>query len=155
MAQTNYIENLEGKGFWIDNAYLEITLEFICDVLEKNLDLYEDWIKEHYEILKNNRLGNFLGFMDLALDYLETEKRKEFFIQILEKAKDSLVLKEEISVEELNEYESKKPQELRSTFIASLKVFKIIKILDEIIKMINEGEDYNNESFSLEENVDI
>ena len=155
MAQTNYIENLEGKGFWIDNAYLEITLEFICDVLEKNLDLYEDWIKEHYEILNNNRLGYFPGFMDLALDYLETEKRKEFFMQILEKAKDSLTLKEEISVEELNEYESKKPQELRSTFIASLKVFKIIKILDEIIKMINEGEDYNNESFSLEENVDI
>ncbi|WP_397364013.1 hypothetical protein [Olleya sp. R77988] len=111
------------------------------------MDGKPEWLKEHYEILDNNRLGFSPGMIDLAIDsYLNTQERKNYFTEILEKAKNIVNSKgDEIPVDELKGYDDKKNEELRYRVITPLKSNKIIQILDELIKMINEGESYNGE----------
>jgi len=146
MATTSYIEFIEEKGFWIKNYFMETTLEYICQAIEKDMNKHPQWMKEQYEILDNNRLGFFPGMMDLAIDsYLTSQERKSYFIGTLEQAKEIIFDKgEEIPVKELKAYDDKKNEELRYRVMTSFKTTYISQILDELIKMINDGEDYDN-----------
>ncbi len=64
----------------MNNFFIKTALQYVCQVIEEDIEKHTEWLKEHYEILDNNRLGYFPVFMDLALDsYLETQEQKNIF----------------------------------------------------------------------------
>jgi hypothetical protein len=78
------------NGFWIKDPIMEITLSYICKVFEprKNVD---SWTGPFYTLLYTNSLGHFPSYMHLDLDeYLITQERKNFFLNILNETEDYL-----------------------------------------------------------------
>jgi len=160
----NYVHHRKSIGFWINDWFMELVAEYIRQVIEKNRNEYPDWLLElSDDQLDLIRVGLMPGAIDLAIyEYLETSQHEELFIEILEKTKVLLQSKgPEISDDELTSYEMQKLKELRriplrrKTLGRTESTTALIQIIDEIIKMIIEKDDYNSEKHQPEFKFDL
>lgn len=148
----NYVEVDMDKGFWINDWFMELVAEYIRQVIEKDRNTYPDWVLELSDHdLDTIRLGLMPAGIDLGIDEsLETKAHEDLYIEILEKTKELLRSKgPEISDKELTSYEMQKIEELRriplrkKTLGRTESTAALIQIIDEIIKMIVEKDNYD------------
>ncbi|WP_046755958.1 hypothetical protein [Kordia jejudonensis] len=160
----HYMEDDMDKGFWINDWFMELVAEYIRQVVEKHREHYPEWLLElSDDQLDLIRVGLMPGAIDLAIyEYLETTQHEDLFIEVLKKTKELLRSKgSEISDEELTSYEMQKLEELRRIPLRSKTLGRtqstgaLIQIIDEIIKMIVEKDNYNSEKHQPEFNFDL
>jgi hypothetical protein len=148
----HYVEIDMDKGFWINDWFMELVAEYMRQVVEEDRNTYPDWLLELSDHgFDTIRLGLMPGGIDLHIhEALKTPKHEKIYIKILEKTKQLLQSKgPEISDKELTSYEMQKIKEMRriplrkKTLGRTESTAALIQIIDEIIKMIVEKDNYD------------
>ena len=147
-----YKKDGTNKGFWINDWFIELVAEYIYQVIEKDQKQYSENILDlNHDSFNIIRQGLSPSANDPALYlYIKTPKDEQVFLEILEKTKELLRSKgPEISDKELTSYEMQKLEELRriplrkKTLGRTESTAGLIQIIDEIIKMIVEKDEYD------------
>lgn len=137
---TTFINYEKDKGFEINEAFMEILSNFICQVFEsRGLDIKPQWYIELYEDFDLCTKGTYQNWMAFNFeDYLENDTAKEKeLISILEETK-SLIAKngEEVSIITLQKFEEKKDmEENRNKWTIPIKTKDLINLTEILIKM--------------------
>lgn len=138
MANSTFIDYEEDKGFWIDEAYMELVFYFIWKTFNRiNPDV--DFKEKMEWYLESAASSGLYGMLVLGWqDILKTPKEEEEMIEILETTKKDLeVFGEFISIEELTEAASyEKNPEYRSKWSKPLKTEEVIKVIEALITML-------------------
>lgn len=61
--------NFQGRVFWIKDHILEVVLAFLY-VHMLRMEVGSEWVEKWKDVVKNNSLGYFSGFIDLHFDDL-------------------------------------------------------------------------------------
>ena len=130
----------EDNGFWIQEPFVEILSEYICNEYEKNeIESYSPGLQRIYRDCDTNRKGESIGMVNILFDEAIKSVEDEYdLITILENVKNTLLVKDEkIEIEELNEIESRKTDDcFKIEWNKPIYISSINAVLDIMIKML-------------------
>jgi hypothetical protein len=129
---TSFID-FNGKGFWIRDNILTLTLCFLhTKMSERDLPL---WAVEFRRLIKENAIGNFYGFVDVELDKcLINVERRNWFMEVLDETKVT-IQKSTGDPDFIKFYNGT----IKSFEIADVNpdISRIIKVLEYLKKLVN------------------
>jgi hypothetical protein len=123
-------------GFWVSDSLLEITCSYIVKIIDEKSDEKPEWLLNMQNLLKENSEGLYPSYMHLGLsDYLNTEERKKYFLEILQLVRRALQKKgDRIEPEELNSFVvNEELQGLWSQPLETSLILKLINFLELLI----------------------
>jgi hypothetical protein len=137
---TTYID-FKSKGFWIQEAFMEVLCDFICEVFEANgVKSFSENLQDFYAYCDANRSGASAGMVGILLDETITnETDRVVLTDLLNQAEILIASKgDELSVAVLNDFESKKVDDyFKISWVYPIKTKSLIATLDIIIQMLN------------------
>ncbi len=128
------------NGFWIDQPFIEILSEFICNEIEKKEIIeYKIGVQEIYDSLDGNRSGEKIGMVNIPLNrQIKTVDEEVELLCILENVKTTLKGKgEKIEIAELNEIEHRKTDDyFKIVWNKPIYISSLLATIDMLIKLL-------------------
>lgn len=129
------------KGFWINQAFLEILSQFVCEAFENiGLSTFSSNLKDIYEDCNSNRKGEKIGMVNILFDdSIVSSIDKASINRVLEQSKTLILLNgDEIDIHKLNLIESQKNDDyFKNTWSIPIKTQSLISTVSIIQQMIN------------------
>ncbi|MCM0667027.1 hypothetical protein [Flavobacterium tyrosinilyticum] len=140
MADTKI--NYRGKGFWIEESFIELLSEYISKTFETiGLNTFSTNLLQIYNDCDTNRSGESTGMVGILLDrYINNIEDKNNLISIFQQTKTSITdLGSEISINQLNQFEDNKfDPYFASYWSIPVKTQSLLTTIDIMISLLNQ-----------------
>ena len=125
----------EGKGFWIKDDILEITLGYVCIAIS-HLKAPSHRLLEMQQLFKDNSLGYYSSYMHLNLEgFLGEESSKASFLNVLDNTGKLIIAEGDmLDLTILNRYiYDKKLKDRWKGRVEQQRVLKVISYLNKLV----------------------
>jgi hypothetical protein len=148
MADNSTFTEYNGKGFYLEELFIEIVSHFICQSYENiGLNSFNLALIEVYEYCEMNRRTG--SYTSLILDDIINPTDAQTLISVLEQAKPLiLAYGTELTTANLNQLEATKTAaSLRHVWILPIKTPSLVTTLSLIQQLLNGTFPYTNQSY--------